>query len=130
HGAATAEDGRSIPIDDTIHHISRYMWDAYIFMGGRGALLYFDDPHIKKLIDDIKFKTLGAEGIGTALLALGGVLSKGKKVTGDYHFAPMIVEHGAEYTGTPLEIDDKIYTLREPNYAEQFANAIAQKLES
>jgi protease I len=128
-GAVLAQDGRSIPVDESIHHITRYTWDAYVFMGGEGTRLYFDDPHIKKLIEDVKFKTIAAEGNASVLLAQGNLLARGKKATGDYHYASMIVEHGGVYTGTPMEIDDKIITLREPMYAEQFANAIAEKIE-
>lgn len=129
-GAVMSSDGRTIPVEENIHHITRYLWDAYIFLDGEGVRLYFDDPHIKKLLDDVKFKTVAAVGSATVLLAQAGMLTRGKKVTGDYHFAHMIVESGGKFTGAPIEVDDKILTLSEPNYAEPFANLIADKLDA
>ena len=129
-GSVMADDGRFVPVDDTIHHIHRYMWDCYVFLGGEGAKLYFDDPHIKKLVEDVKFKTIAAEGTASAILALNDVFVRGKRATGDHRFAGMVIENGGEYTGAPLEVEEKIITLREPEYAEQFALAISQKLEN
>jgi len=126
---ATAEkDGMSVPADVPITELKTYDYDAFVFLGGEASRIYFDDPRVRKLTDDVKWKTVGATGEASAILALSGVL-KGKKATGDYRYAGLMAAQGAVFTNQPLEVHEKIITLQDQNAAEQFANAIAKAIE-
>ncbi len=126
-GAVTSSDGMSVPVTVGIKDIKTWDYDAFIFVGGEGAKLYFDDPEVRKLAKDVKYKTVGATGNAAVILALSEVLEK-KKAACPYEYADLVRRHGAVLTGRPLEVDDKIITLQDPAVAEQFANAIVNAL--
>ena len=127
-GAAVSDDGMSVPIDERIVDVKTYQYDAYVFIGGDGTRIYFDDEYVHKLASDVKSKTVGAIGNAAMILARAEVLKK-KKVTGPSEFAGYVIEGGGEYTGRPLEIDGKMITLRDTSIVEQFANALAESVE-
>jgi len=126
--ATTESEGMSVPVDVGLADIKTYDYDAFVFLGGEGSRIYFDDPRVRKLTDDVKWKTIGATGEAGVILALSGVL-KGKKATGDYRFAGIMASQGAIFTNQPLEVHDKVITLQDKNAAEQFANAVAKAIE-
>ncbi len=126
-GSIVADDGPSAPVNLEIRDLKTYEYDAVIFMGGEGTRYYFDEARVLKLADEVKFKVLGATGNATVVLAMADLL-KGKTVTGASEYADLVVRRGAKYTGQPMEVDDRIVTLREPAVAEYFANAIAKAL--
>ncbi|MBN1400709.1 MAG: DJ-1/PfpI family protein [Anaerolineae bacterium] len=128
-GAANSGDGYYVPIELRVVDIKYYQYDAFIFIGGPGATAYFDNDYVLKLAKDVKFKPVGATGSATVILARAEGLKK-KKATGPYQFAGMLIEAGAQFTNEPMEVDDKVYTLKEPALAINFANAIAEALES
>jgi protease I len=127
-GAAVAEDGMSVPIDERVVDVKTYQYDAYLFIGGEGARIYFDDEYVHKLANDVKYKTVAAIGNAAMILARTEVLKK-KKVTCPPEYAGYVIEAGAEYTGTPLEVDEKVITLRDTSGTEQLANALAEAVE-
>jgi len=127
-GAVTSEAGMSVPVDINPKEIKTYNYDAVVFIGGEGARLYFDDERIRKLAKDMKYKTVGATGNATVILALSEVL-KGKKATCPTDWADLLIREGAEFTGRPFEVDDKLITLQDSSAIEHFANAFAKALE-
>ena len=127
-GVITSDEGQSVPVNVRIGDIKSYDYDAFIFIGGEGATLLFDDPQVRKLADDVKWKTLGATGNATAILALANAL-KDKKVTGASEFGSLVVRRGASFTNRPMEVDGKVITLQDVSAGEQFANAIAKAIE-
>lgn len=128
-GAAMSDQGYSVPVDTRIVDIKTYEYDGFIFVGGEGARLYFDEERVVKLAQDVKYKTIGATGEAAVILALGEVLKK-KQATCPYRWAGMLIEQGAEFTNEPFTKDEKILTLQDTAFAEQFANAFAESLES
>jgi len=127
-GAVSSEEGTSVPVNVGIRDVKTYDYDAFVFVGGEGARLYFDDERVRKLARDVKYKTVGATGSATAILAVSGVLEK-KKATCPHEWADLLLRRRAILTGRPLEVDDKIVTLADATAAEQFANAIAKAVE-
>jgi protease I len=127
-GAAYSGDGLYAPINVRVHDIHYYQHDAFIFIGGPGATSYFDNEYIIKLAKDAKFKPMAATGNATVILARGEVL-KNKKATGDPTFAAMLIESGADYTNEPMEMDEKLITLKEPSLAIYFANALSEMVQ-
>ena len=129
-GSVRSEKGSSASVDVRLHDVQQYQYDAFVFVGGEGAKLYFEDERVQKLASDVKFKTIGATGDAAVVFALAGLLKK-KRATGPSQFAGLLVEHGATYTSSPIEVDDKIMTLRDSSSstATQFANMLGEAIE-
>lgn len=127
-GAVTSDDGMSVPVTVGMKDIKTWDYDAFVFIGGEGASLYFDDEQVRKLAKDVKYKTVGATGSAAVVLALSEVLS-GKKATCPHEWAHLLLRQGARFTNQPLEVDDKIVTAQDASIAEHFANAIAKAVE-
>jgi putative intracellular protease/amidase len=128
-GSVEASNGSSIPVDIRIHDIKTYEYEAYVFLGGDGVRAMLDNAGAKKLVKDISYKTIGASGDAVALVAVAGGVSK-KRVTAPSDWVDMVRRNGGVFTGTPLQVDGRIVTVRESNVAEQFANAISRALAS
>lgn len=127
-GTVVSDEGVSVPVDVRLQDLKYYQYDAFVFIGGEGAKIYFDEERVRKLADDVKFKTMGATGIATVILARSNAL-KNKKATGPHQFAGLLIEHGAVFTNQPLAVDDKMVTAQDASVAEQFANAVADSVE-
>jgi len=128
-GSAMSDEGYTVPVDVRIVDIKTYEYDAFVFIGGEGAKLYFEAEPVLKLAKDVKYKTIGATGEAVVILAFGEVLSK-KQATGPHEWAGLLIERGAKYTNEPFTKDDKIFTLQDSSFAEHFANALAESVES
>jgi len=128
-GAAEAADGTSVPVDMRIHDIKTYQYDAYVFLGGEGVRTFFDNPAARKLAKDISYKVIGATGEAIPFLAMAGAFKK-KKVTAPIDWVDYVRRNGCNFTGKPLEVDEKIITAQDEDgaIAQQFANAIADAL--
>ena len=126
-GAAEAADGTSVPVDIRLRDIKTWQYDGYVFLGGEGVRIFFEDEDARKLAKDISYKTIGATGEAVALLAMVGTLKK-KKVTAPLEWIDFLKRYEAVVTGRPLEVDDKIVTAQDGEVAQQFANAIAEAL--
>ncbi|MGI6208916.1 MAG: DJ-1/PfpI family protein [Anaerolineae bacterium] len=123
-GTAEATDGSSVPVMLRLREIKTYQYDGYVFLGGEGMRSMLDDRDARKLAKDISYKAIGATGEGVALLALADALKK-KRVTAPTDWADLLRRRGVQFTGRPLEVDDKLVTAQNGEVAEQFANAIA-----
>ena len=115
--------GSSAPASIAIRDVKTWEWDAYVFVGGPGARILFDDERTRKFVKDVEYKVIGAVGNASFLLALAGTL-KGKQATGDAELGARMVGEGAVYTGREVEVDGKIVTTRDATYSEHFANAL------
>lgn len=104
-------------------------YDAIIFIGGIGASEYWNNPIAHKLTQDAdkKNKVLAAICFAPVTLANAGVLSK-KKATVWASEANKIIQMGAVYTGSAVEVDGNIITANSPSASPQFAWAIVDKL--
>ncbi len=123
-GSAEATDGSTAPVEFRLRDIKTYQYDGFVFLGGEGARSFFDNPDARKLVKDISYKAIGATGEAVALLALADAVKK-KRVTAPAGWAGLVKSHGAQVTGRPLEVDDKLVTAQDDEVAEQFANAVA-----
>ena len=117
--------GDTIKPDIVLKKVKVGQYDAIIFVGGEGAVQYWDDPHAHRLIKEAlkKGKVLGAISISPITLANAKVLI-GKKATVWPTLRNRLKWAGAIYTGEAVEIDGKIVTADRPDSVEEFANAI------
>jgi protease I len=104
-------------------------FDAIVFIGGPGAMEYFDNPVAWSIVRDAadKGKILAAICIAPTVLANAGVLS-GVRATSFLSERERLQQAGVKYTGTPVERDGLIITARDPAAAGQFGTAIADAL--
>jgi protease I len=117
---ATAES--TILIDD----ISADDYDAVIFVGGGGAMEYYDSEIALSLAKDTysKGKVIAAICIGPRILANAGLL-EGKTATCYESEGAAIKKLGANYTGNDVEIDGMIVTANGPHASTEFGKTIA-----
>ena len=104
-------------------------FDAIIFVGGRGASEYWDNPFAHKLAREAIAlnKVVGALCIAPVTLAKAGIL-KGKKATVSPSEGGQLQAAGATYTGRPLEEDGNIITADGPSTSGEFGQAILRAL--
>lgn len=120
--------GTAARADVSLGDVKYYDYDAIIFIGGSGAMRYFDDENVLKLAKDAKYKILGATSNAPIILANAKVLED-KRATGDPSVAGFLRAKRAQYTGQPVEVDEKIITAQGADFAEAFSNAIIQALQ-
>lgn len=108
--------------DIVLHNVQAALYDAIVFVGGEGAIQYWDDPHAHRLIKDAlkKGKVLGAISIAPITLVNAKVLIS-KKATVWPTLGNRLKWAGTIYTGEPVEVDGNIVTADGPNSAEDFA---------
>lgn len=111
--------------DLVLHNVRATPYDAIIFVGGEGAIQYWDDPRVHQLIKEAvkKRKVLGAMSTAPITLVNAKVLA-GKKATVWPTLGNRLKMAGTIYTGEPVEVDGRIVTTDGPNQAESFARAV------
>lgn len=121
--------GATVKPDMLISEIKIEEYDAIIFVGGQGASYYWNDPTAHKIAEQAieKGKIVAAICIAPVTLANAGIL-KDKKATVWPSQANKLIEKGAIYTGTKVEVDDNIITAVGPEQAEEFGEAIVKAL--
>jgi protease I len=104
-------------------------FDAIVFVGGPGAVEYYDNSIALDLAGNAskKGKVVAAICIGPRILANAGLL-KGLKATCFESEADAIKKLGANFTGADVERDGKIITGNGPLAATQFGETIAEAL--
>ena len=112
-----------------VKDISAGDYDAVIFVGGSGAMQYYDDPAALSLAKqaDQKCKVIAAICIAPRILANAGLL-EGKTATCYESEAEAIRKLGANYTGNDVEQDGKTITANGPHAAYDFGKKIAKEL--
>jgi protease I len=121
--------GVTVKPDIVLNQVKVDHYDAIVFVGGEGAIQYWDDPSVHRLIRGAlkKGKVLGAMSVAPLTLANAKVLL-GKKATVWPTLGNRLQWAGAIYTGEPVEIDGKIVTADRPGSAEEFAKAILRTI--
>ncbi len=127
-GSATADDGTSYPVGMRIYDINSWEWDGYVFIGGEGTKLYYDNERVHQLAKDVKYKPLAATGNAVVILAMSELL-KDKKVTCPAEVVGWVLSQGAVFTNRPYEVEEKMFTLQEPNAVIEFTNAFMATVE-
>jgi protease I len=104
-------------------------YDAIIFVGGAGAMEYFNSRVAWNIAREAvaKQKVLGAICIAPAVLANAGLL-RGVRATSFLSERERLQRAGALYTGVPVERDGLIITGNGPMASIQFGRAIADAL--
>ena len=104
-------------------------YNAIIFIGGSGAVEYFDSPVAFNIARDAaaKRKVVAAICIAPTILANAGVLT-GVRVTSFLSERERLIQSGAIYSGNPVERDKLIITATDPTAAASFGQAIADAL--
>ncbi|MDD5669336.1 MAG: DJ-1/PfpI family protein [Candidatus Omnitrophica bacterium] len=120
--------GEAVP-DMLIGEIDPANFDAVIFIGGKGAMEYWDDPVAHKLAKETieQNKILGAICLAPVTLARAGVL-KGKRATVWSTQGADLQSGGAKYTGTKVEMDGSIITADGPFSVLAFSEEILKAL--
>lgn len=122
---ATGMFGTKIKPDVVLSKVRGALYDAIVFVGGEGAIQYWDDPHAHRLVKAAfkEGKVLGAISIAPITLANTKVL-KGRRATVWSTLGKRLEGSGAIYTGNPLEVDGNIVTADSYEAAEEFAKTI------
>jgi protease I len=117
--------GIGIKPDIVLNKLKENLYDVIIFVGGEGAVQYWDDPLAHRLVKKAlkQGKILGAISIAPVILANAKVL-RGKRATVWPTLSNRLKWAGALYTGNPVEVDGNIVTANSPDSAEEFAKTI------
>ncbi len=126
---AKGAEGLTVKIDVLLNKVDPSKYDAVIFVGGPGSDQYFDDPVAHKICTEtLKHgKILASICAAGSTLARAGVL-KGIRSTAFESRSQDLKDHGANYTGNPVEVDGKIITANGPAAAKAFGEAIVKAL--
>lgn len=121
--------GTIVKPDVVLHKVKAALYDAIVFVGGEGAVQYWDDLHAHRLVKRALEKgiVLGAISIAPIILANAKALP-GKRATVWPTLGNRLKWEGAIYTGEPVEVDGKIATANSPDAAEEFAMAILRTI--
>ncbi|MBN2404008.1 MAG: DJ-1/PfpI family protein [Coriobacteriia bacterium] len=105
-------------------------YDAVVFVGGAGSKIYFDDHYAHKLARAMhdNGKVVAAICIAPSVLAHAGLLG-GVHATAFASQEDDLREHGAIWTGAPVEVDGLIITGNGPEAARDFGATVADALD-
>lgn len=121
--------GGKIKPDMLINAIEYEDVDALVFVGGTGAVKYFNDEVVLKMAGEIYERggILAAICIAPSILANAGVL-EGKRATAFPSEKENLKEKGATYTGEGVTRDNRIITAQNPDFIKPFAKEIIKAL--
>ncbi len=117
--------GTKIEPDLTIEDIGVNDFDAIIFVGGSGAIVYLDNEMLLDIIRGFndEGKIIGAICVAPAILARSGILN-GKKATISSKHRKYLDDANAEYTTNDVQVDANIVTANGPGAVCEFAEKI------
>lgn len=124
-GSVVGRFGNIVQADLGLTEVKVDDFDAFIFIGGPGALSYATNTRIRELVRQVvaKRKVLGASGTAPVLLANAGVV-KGARVTSLATQGQVLALAGATYTGAPVERDGLVVTSTGAQVAPLFVRVI------
>ena len=128
-GTCKGKLGKDAQSTILVNDLSADDYDAIVFVGGNGAMQYYDDPAALNLATQAnqKNKVLAAICIAPRILANAGLL-EGKTATCYVSESEAIQQLGAKYTGNDVEQDGKIITANGPHASYDFGKKIAKEL--
>ena len=126
---ATGKLGSKVEVQILLKDINVREFDAIIFVGGGGAVEYFDNPAAHKIVKDslLLKKILGAICIAPVIFAKAGIL-KDRKATVFESEIETLTLLGVNYSNENVCKDDIIITANGPSAAYEFAKTIARAL--
>lgn len=125
---ATSVSGRKQMIDVSIDKVTTD-YDAIIFVGGPGAIVYFDNEKILNLAKEFfnQKKIVAAICLAPSILANAKILY-GRRATAFPSEESNLIKKGAIYTGNIVTVDGNIITGKGPGAAREFASQILKVL--
>ncbi|PIZ77070.1 MAG: DJ-1 family protein [Parcubacteria group bacterium CG_4_10_14_0_2_um_filter_7_35_8] len=133
-GEAIGSEGAEAIVNVLIKDLKVKNFIAIVFIGGSGALKYFDDSNVHHIALEAisEKKLLAAICIAPIILAKAGILN-GKNATVwssnlDKSFINILKKEGANYIAKPIVIDNNIITASGPESAKAFAIKILDRL--
>lgn len=129
-GEAVGMFGESVDVDFLIDNINVGDFDGIVFVGGGGIVPHINDETLKKLAIDFykNGKIVSAICAGPAILANAGILNN-KKATIYGDMSDILIDNGASYSGSSVEVDGNVITADGPLSALKFGEAIVENLE-
>ena len=128
-GACSGKLGGSEEADIALKDVKVADYDCIAFIGGPGAIQFFDDPEALRIAHEaVRLqKPLGAICIAPIILAKAKVLDSKKATVWDSGGEQKgVIEHyGAQYTGDTVTVDGMIVTANGPPAAEEFGRTLA-----
>lgn len=127
--SAKGRHGEAIDVDADIHDVDAADFVAVVFVGGRGARVYFDNAKALNLARQAaeQGKTVGAICVAPTILANAGLL-KGRRATSFKTEKARLVKSGADWVEEDVVVDGNIITARGSTVARAFGEAIAKAL--
>lgn len=124
-GPVFSKDGMRVISERTVADAEPAEYETVVFVGGAGAEVFFDDPDAHAFAKGVydAGKVVGAICIAPSILANAGML-EGKTATAFESQEENLTAHGANYTGAPVEVDDRIVTANGPEASTAFGEAI------
>jgi protease I len=121
--------GGSFEANRVVNQLNVDDYDAFIFIGGTGAIEFVYEPVVLNLIREAfdKRKIIAATSTAPSILANAGIL-KGVKVTSYITERDVLTQIGAVYTGTPVEEDMKIITCNGPESVIPFTRLLVDAI--
>ena len=128
-GTCTGKLGRNAESTMLVKDINIDEFDAIVFIGGGGAMQYYNDPDALKAATDAanKDKIVAALCIAPRILANAGLL-KGITATCYESEAKALQKLGAKFQTTTVVTDKKFITGSGPQAATEFGETIAKAL--
>jgi protease I len=120
--------GKIVNPDKNFYDVDTRAFDAIVFVGGAGSAQYFDNKRALDLVREFNEdeKVVAAICIAPSILANAGILN-GRRATAFPSERDNINAVG-NFTGRPVEVDDKIITANGPEAAVEFGKKIAEAL--
>lgn len=128
-GTCKGKLGRNAESTVLIDDVSADDFNAVVFVGGIGAMEYYDSEVALALAKDTynKGKVIAAICIAPRILANAGLL-EGRTATCYESEGDAIADLGANYTANDVEQDGMIVTANGPHAATEFGETIAKLL--
>jgi len=124
---AVGKLGARVKPDILVKNIDVKDYDGIVLIGGPGAREYFKDKLVHNLLNTANQlnKVISAICIAPNILANAGLLKGVKATCWD---SDNLINKGAEYTGSSVEVSGRIITGKGPFAAEEFAEAIVAEV--
>jgi protease I len=129
-GTAVGVMGLVVTPDLMLSEVKVDDYAGVIFIGGSGAESLFGSDLAHQIASEAvqEKKVVGAICIAPIILARAGIL-KGKRATVYYSMSKELEKLGAIYTGSEVEVEERIVTANGPDASWQFAEAIVNSLQ-
>lgn len=130
-GICTGSLGKTARAEIPLEEVSSEMYDAFIFVGGNGCSVFFDDRAALSLArnayeDD---KIIAAICLAPIILAKADILG-GKRATVTPARIKLLEKLGATFAGVGVVTDGNIVTADGPQSARRFGETITAMLEN